>query len=150
MNQQDNKPKKTESISIRLDSALLNAFDQKTQDQGFESRSKAIKELIAGFIAENSLEEKYSSQAMRWGVIWTAFDHHNQNVSQALIDLQHKHQTSRLENIGSLHFHVDKKHCLEVTIVKGEEGLIHFLIDKTKTIQGTKHSGGALIIPPNL
>ncbi|MHA2231900.1 MAG: hypothetical protein ACXAB4_05360, partial [Candidatus Hodarchaeales archaeon] len=94
--------------------------------------------------------EKYSCQTMRWGVIWTAFDHHQQNVSQALIDLQHKYQTSRLENIGSFHFHVDKKHCLEVTIVKGEEGLIHSLIDKTKTLQGTKNSGGALIIPPNL
>ncbi|MFQ5979837.1 MAG: CopG family ribbon-helix-helix protein [Candidatus Heimdallarchaeota archaeon] len=150
MIQQDNKAKKTETISIRLDAALLNAFDQKIQDQGFKNRSKAIKDLIAGFIAEDSLEEKYSSQAMRWGVVWTAFDHHQQNVSQALIDLQHKYQTSRLENIGSLHFHVDKKHCLEVTIVKGEEGLIHSLIDKTKTLQGTKNSGGALIIPPNL
>ncbi|MFX0115342.1 MAG: CopG family ribbon-helix-helix protein [Candidatus Hodarchaeota archaeon] len=150
MNQLADKPKKRESISIRLDSTLLDAFDHKIQEKGFESRSKAIKELIAEFIAENASEEKYNSQVMRWGVIWTAFDHHKLNVSQELIDLQHKYQSSRLENIGSLHFHVDQKHCLEVTIVKGEEGLIHSLIEKTKTVQGTKHSGGALIVPPDL
>jgi CopG family nickel-responsive transcriptional regulator len=150
MNQAAEKLKKTESVSIRLDSALLNAFDQNIRERGFESRSKAIKELIAEFIAENSSGEKYDSQVMRWGVIWTAFDHHKQNVSQELINLQHKYQSSRLENIGSLHFHVDKKNCLEVTIVKGEEGLIHSLIDKTKAVQGTKHSGGALIVPPDL
>ncbi|MFX0117632.1 MAG: CopG family ribbon-helix-helix protein [Candidatus Hodarchaeota archaeon] len=150
MSHRSDGPKKTETVSIRLDPAILKVFDQKIREKGYDSRSKAIKEMITEFIAGNLSEEKYESHALRWGVVWTAFNHHKQNVSQALIDLQHKHQSSRLENIGSLHFHVDKKHCLEVTIVKGEEGLIHSLIDKTKTVQGTKHSGGSLIIPPNL
>ncbi len=142
--------KKTETISIRLDSKLLAVFDRKIQEIGFESRSKAIKELIASFIADESPEKKFESQAIRWGVIWSAFDHHRQEVAQQLIKLQHDYQSSRLENIGSLHFHVDKKNCLELSIVKGEEGLIHSLIQKTRTLPGTKHCGGALILPPNL
>lgn len=150
MSHQAENSKRTETISIRIDSGLLDAFDHKMQEKGLSNRSKAIKELITEFIADNSSERNYNGHAMRWGVIWTAFDHHKSNVPQELIDLQHQFQSSRLENIGSLHFHVDKKNCLEVTIVKGEEGFIHQLIDKTRTLQGTKHSGGALIVPPDL
>jgi nickel-responsive transcriptional regulator NikR len=150
MSQQSDKYKRTETISIRIDSGLLDAFDRKMQEKGLNNRSKAIKELITEFIADNDSEQKYNGHAMRWGVIWTAYDHHRSSVPQQLIDLQHQFQSSRLENIGSLHFHVDKRHCLEVTIVKGEEGFIHRMIDKTRTLQGTKHSGGALIAPPDL
>ncbi|MFW9914209.1 MAG: ribbon-helix-helix protein, CopG family [Candidatus Thorarchaeota archaeon] len=150
MSQQSDTSKRTETISIRIDSGLLNAFDHKIEEKGVNNRSKAIKELITEFVADSASEQKYNSRVMRWGVIWTAFDHHKSNVPQQLIDLQHQFQSARLENIGSLHFHVDKRHCLEVTIVKGEEGFIHRLIDETRSLQGTKHSGGSLIVPPDL
>jgi len=139
-----------DTVSFRLDTNLLEVFDHKIKEKCFESRSKALTQLINDFVSEGSSEEKYNSQVLRWGVIWTAFDHHKGNVSQRLIDLQHEYQSSRLENVASLHFHVDKRNCLELSIVKGEEGLIHALIEKTRTIGDTKHSGGTLILPPDL
>jgi CopG family transcriptional regulator, nickel-responsive regulator len=130
-----------ERIGISLDKGLLGLFDELIRGRGYPNRSEAIRDLIR---RELSQEELSQPDARAIAGIFLIYDHHNSNVHQKLIELQHNHL---LEVITTIHVHLDHHNCLEIIILKGKVADISQLSDKITSMKGIKLSRNCLMTP---
>lgn len=118
-------------FGVSLDKPLLTRFDALINDEGYPSRSEAIRDLIrARFV-----EEEWNADAEVAGTITLIFDHHQRDLQARLTDVSHDYHH---QIISSQHIHLDHDNCLEITVVKGTSGQIKELADKLKSTKGVK------------
>lgn len=127
-----------ERVGVSFDPELLARFDSLIDSKGYRSRSEAIRDLIRKAIIESDVEEEKGEVL---GTLTYVFNHHEGEVNNSLLNLQHDHHD---EILFTTHVHMDHDMCLEVLIVKGEAPRVKDLADNIKAIKGVKH--GELVI----
>jgi CopG family nickel-responsive transcriptional regulator len=120
-------------VSISLESALLEAFDQVIAAKGYANRSEAIRDLIRDKLIQ---EEAKHAQGEQVAVVSLVYDHHARDLSQRLIDKQHHHHEVV---VSTLHVHLGERHCLEVTILRGPAKEVAHLGDDLLATRGVLH-----------
>jgi CopG family nickel-responsive transcriptional regulator len=124
-----------ERISISLPERLLEEFDKILKEKGYVSRSEGIRDAIRSYILEHSFMSQLSGEIA--GTISIIYDHDETNVLERLTDAQHDFA----EVIdSSLHIHLDRHHCLEVIVVRGDSTPIKQLLNRLKSIKGVKYA----------
>ena len=125
-----------ERIGVSLDKKLLSMFDKLIGEQGYQSRSEAIRDLVRRQLSEEKLEDP---QAKAVAAVFLVYDHHSTKLTKSLIDLQHTHTTSTtLQVISSLHVHLDEHDCLEVIVLKGRVSEIDHVAERILSMKGVK------------
>jgi CopG family nickel-responsive transcriptional regulator len=125
-----------ERIGVSLDKRLLSMFDKLIREQGYQSRSEAIRDLVRRQLSEERLEDP---QAKAVAAVFIVYDHHSTKLTKSLIDLQHTHTTSTtLQVISSLHVHLDEHDCLEVIVLKGRVSEINHVAERILSMKGVK------------
>lgn len=125
-------------FGVSLSSELLEKFDELIDGKGYKNRSEAIRDLIREELVS---EEWKSGDKETVGVFSLVYDHHSNDLSQVLNNIQH----NNLNIIrSSTHVHIDHRNCLEVIILKGKSSLIKKLTDQLASTRGIKH--GKLIM----
>jgi len=125
-------------FGVSIEPDLLKNFDKVIKKKGYENRSEAIRDIIRkNLIAERA--EVPNSEAI--GTLTMIYDHHTGNLTNRLLDLQHRHHK---EILTTTHIHVDHDNCLEVLVLKGKTRNIQKLADNIKSLKGIKH--GELVI----
>lgn len=125
-----------ERIGVSLDKKLLSMFDKLIGEQGYQSRSEAIRDLVRRQLSEEKLEDP---QAKAVAAVFLVYDHHSTKLTKSLIDLQHTHTTSTtLQVISSLHVHLDEHDCLEVIVLKGRVSEINHVAERILSMKGVK------------
>jgi CopG family nickel-responsive transcriptional regulator len=124
--------KETKRFGVSLSKGLLDKFDKKIQNEGYDNRSEAIRDLIR----DSFLEEKIADDREVAGTLTIIFDHHTLNLSQKLDDIQHQHHK---KIISKLHIHLDHKNCLEVIVLKGKSKTIREIGEQITALRGVKH-----------
>jgi CopG family nickel-responsive transcriptional regulator len=137
-----------ERIGVSLDQELLSMFDKLIFEQGYQSRSEAIRDLIRRQLSEERLEDP---QAKAVAAVFLVYDHHSTKLTKSLIDLQHTHVTGRLSSrraeaqtatplqvISSLHVHLDAHDCLEIIVLRGHVSEIHHIAERILSMKGVK------------
>ena len=71
------------------------------------------------------------------GAIIMVYDHHQKELMDNLIHIQHHHQDII---ISSQHIHMDQRMCMEIIVVKGKMGKVYQLESKLKAVKGVKHA----------
>ena len=127
-----------ERVGVSFDPELLEKFDSMICTKGYKSRSEAIRDLIRKAILESEVKEGKGEVI---GTLTYVYDHHEGEVNNHLINLQHDHHH---EILFTTHVHMDHDMCLEVLIVKGEAHRVKDLSDNIRAIKGVKH--GELVI----
>ncbi len=119
-------------LSITLPEELLQLLDEKVISKGYASRSEFIRDLIR----ETLIEDKWSSSEEEVvGVLTVIYDHHQRELTQKMIDIQH----SRYVNIMcTTHVHLDHHNCLETIIIKGKPSEIENISVKIAGLKGVK------------
>ncbi len=125
-------------FGVSLDSSLLEQFDRLIESKGYQNRSEAIRDLIRDKLVEHQWS---SNEEETVGVYSFVYDHHQNELSQALNNIQHQHLDII---VSSTHVHVDHHNCLEVIILKGSSAEIQTITDKLGATRGVKH--GKLIM----
>jgi CopG family nickel-responsive transcriptional regulator len=120
-------------ISISLESALLEAFDRSIQDRGYQTRSEAIRDLIRDRLVREQGEKAEGEQV---AVVTLVYDHHARELASRLIDKQHHHHDLV---VSSLHVHLGERHCLEVSVLRGEARQVRHLGDELLATKGVLH-----------
>lgn len=141
------KKDSVERISISLPKTLLAQLDSMIGRRGFDSRSRAIAEMINAQFAEHS--EAQGSQVMA-GTITLVYDHSKPNLQSHLSEIQHRHIA---EVISSLHVHLERHHTMEVILVQGQVAKLKAIADELITCKGVKTGKLQLstaILPPLL
>src|SRR5438132_13699094 len=100
-------------ITISLESALLEAFDERNGTKGYATRSEAIRDLIRDRLIREQAEQAEGEQV---AVVTLVYDHHARELAARLIDKQHHHHDLV---VCSMHVHLGERHCLEVSVLRG-------------------------------
>jgi CopG family nickel-responsive transcriptional regulator len=121
-----------ERVGVSLEKELLTAFDELISEQGYQSRSEAIRDLLRQQLSSRRLQ---SEKAQAIAAVVLVYDHHATALMERLTDLQHSHL---LHTISSLHVHIGHHDCLEVVVLKGKVGQINRMGEKLISIKGVK------------
>jgi CopG family nickel-responsive transcriptional regulator len=125
-----------ERIGISLDKELLERFDGIIAEQGYQSRSEAIRDLVRRQINQQQLE---NPDAEAIGAVFLVYDHHATKLIESLIGLQHAHTPAEsLQIISSLHVHLDEHDCLEIIVLRGSVGEINKMAESILSMKGVK------------
>ncbi len=127
---------KLERIGVSLGKELLEKFDGIIAEQGYQSRSEAIRDLVRRQINQQQLE---NPDAEAIGAVFLVYDHHATKLIESLIGLQHAHILAEsLQIISSLHVHLDEHDCLEIIVLRGSVGEINKMAESILSMKGVK------------
>lgn len=121
-----------ERIGVSLDSDLLADFDKLIGQQGYQSRSEAIRDLVRQQLSQERLSDP-ETQAV--AAVCLVYDHHATKLTEKLVALQHSHL---LQAISSMHVHLDKHDCLEIIVLRGQVGEINRVGEQILSMKGVK------------
>jgi CopG family nickel-responsive transcriptional regulator len=119
-------------FGVSLEEALLHNFDSLIKKRKYTNRSEAIRDLIRQELLKKTLEEDREVA----GAITFIYDHHQHDLLNKIIDVQHDHQDIIQ---SSQHIHLDHHSCLEIVAVKGNSKKVSTLADMLKALKGVKH-----------
>src|SRR5204863_5921640 len=120
-------------ISISLENALLEAFDERNTTKGYATRSEAIRDLSRERLVR---EESERAEGEQVAVVTLVYDHHARELAARLIDKQHHHHDLV---VSSLHVHLGERHCLEVSVLRGPSAEVRHLGDELLATKGVLH-----------
>lgn len=118
-------------FSISLEDNLLADFDRYIDQQQYNNRSEAIRDLIRKVLVRREWET--DRQVM--GVISLVYDHHQHQLQKKVTEIQHD---SHQQIVSTTHVHMDHDNCLEVIIVRGKAGAIRKLADQLIALRGVR------------
>jgi CopG family nickel-responsive transcriptional regulator len=122
-------------FSVSLPEQLLEELDRRVTHKGYASRSELVRDLIRERLVEEAWEKGEGDLV---GVLTIVYDHHQRELSQRLIDIQHYEQVLV---ICTTHVHLDQHNCLETIMVRGcpeEIGRITTIIGGLKGVKLAK------------
>jgi CopG family transcriptional regulator, nickel-responsive regulator len=122
---------------VSLERELLESFDKAIGRKGYRNRSEAIRDLIR----ERLVDEQADENRMVVATLTMVYDHHRPQLSEKLIEAQHR---AGGKVLAATHVHLDHHNCLEVIIMKGRSGEVRHLGDQILSFRGVKH--GRLVI----
>ena len=118
-----------ERIGVSLEGALLEDFDRLVGEEGYPSRSEALRGLIRKALAVRRRE----GGGKVVGTLTFVYRHDVGTVTHRLLHRQH-------DFLGSIrataHTHLSEETCLEVLIVEGDARRIGELADRLRTVKG--------------
>jgi CopG family nickel-responsive transcriptional regulator len=121
-----------ERIGVSLDSDLLADFDQLIAQQGYQSRSEALRDLVRQRLSQERLSDP---KAKAVAAVFLVYDHHATRLTEKLVGLQHSHL---LHAISSMHVHLDEHDCLEIIVLRGQVGEINRVGEQILSMKGVK------------
>ncbi len=118
-------------FGVSLEKELLDQFDSHISEEGYSSRSEAIKDLIR----KELIQKEWIDGKDVAGTITFVYDHHKRDLVGKLMDIQHDYHNLIISN---QHVHLDHNNCLEVIVSKGEAEKIKTLSDRIRAFKGVK------------
>ena len=119
-------------FGISLENELLDNFDNLIKRRKYSNRSEAIRDLIRQELLKRDLEEDREVA----GAITFIYDHHQRNLLNKIIDVQHDYQDIIQ---SSQHIHLDHHNCLEIVALKGNSKKVNKLSDTLRALKGVMH-----------
>lgn len=120
-------------FGVSIEEKLLKVFDKLIKKKGYSSRSEAIRDLIRDETVKQILENENETVV---GTLTIVYDHDASNVTNKLLDAQHRHHKNVL---STMHVHLDEHNCLEVLVVSGKVKDVQSIADSITSIKGVKH-----------
>jgi len=120
-------------FGMSLKEDLLNKFDLLLAEEGYASRSEAIRDLIRDALVRREWINEETEIA---GVTILVYNHHEHELAQKLTDVQHLDHGMI---IASLHAHLDEHNCLEAVMLKGKAREVKRIADSLISTRGVKH-----------
>ena len=122
-------------LSVTLPRSLLDDLDQRVIAKGYDSRSELVRDLIRERIVSDAWAAGKSAVV---GVLTISYDHHQRQLTQRLIDIQHNRHVNVL---CTTHVHLDHDTCLEAIIIQGRARDIERLCIEISGLRGVKTAG---------
>jgi CopG family nickel-responsive transcriptional regulator len=117
-------------ISISITGELLRRLDEYIAEQGYSSRSEAIREAIREHLSDYELLKFEKGRIIATITVTREMDG---NVDERLFHLHHKYDDIVT---GNMHVHIKNRYCLEVFIAEGELEKVQSFIGKIRAIRG--------------
>lgn len=142
--QTPNKPKQdcaqelVTRLSISLEPHLLAKLDSRIITQGYSSRSELVRDMIRQKLVEESWQDESKDNI---AVLVVVFNHHQRELNQRIIDIQHNASHSNAITIlCTTHIHIDTHNCLESIMLKGKPSAVQNFALEIAGLKGVKFS----------
>ena len=129
-------------FGVSIEQDLLANFDSLIVEQGYSTRSEAIRDLIRDALIQQKLDLKSEIQVL--GSLTIIYDHHATNLLQEMAEIQHTHHDTIL---SVMHLHVTHEDCMEIIALRGMVGEISQLSNSLLSLKGIKHGKLFLTLP---
>ncbi len=115
-------------FGVSLDKDLLELFDNQIKAQSYETRSKAISDLIKEYVESDII----NADGVLAGAVTFLYSHHNKDLVSKLLEVQHDSHDLIIS------MHLDHDTCLEILAIRGESSLVKSLYYRIKALKGIK------------
>ena len=122
-------------FGVSIEKKLLEKFDSYIKSKDYQNRSEALRDMIRKELVDSQWTESGGGEVA--GAIIIVYDHHQKELMDSLVNIQHDYQDII---ISSQHVHLDHSTCLEVIVVKGKIAEVFELEAKLKVAKGVKHA----------
>lgn len=130
-----------ERITMSLDSALAEQFDDFTKARGYKNRSEAMRDLIRQQLEKERLEK--SDEGFCVAIMSYVYNHHELELASRITRVHHKHHELSL---SSMHVHLDHDHCLEIALMRGRIKDVSVFSNALMAERGVRH-GKITMVP---
>lgn len=131
---QYSKEESVTRLSISLEPHLLAELDSRIITQGYSSRSELVRDMIRQKLVEESWQDESQDNI---AVLVVVFDHHQRELNQRIIDIQHN---ANIDILCSTHIHIDAHNCLESIMLKGKPSAVQNFALEMAGLKGVKFS----------
>lgn len=114
-----------------MEASLLKAFDSVVRLRS-STRSEMLRDLARAAVTRAEVAEGADAVA----TVTIVYDHHVKELSERLTELGHS-LGSKVRS--SMHVHLDRDHCLEVTVLQGPAQELRAYAEKVFATRGVKH-----------
>lgn len=130
-------------VTVSLDEAETAAFDAIVAEQGYASRSEAVRDLVRRAVDARRLNAAGDGACV--ANLSYVYDHHLPALVRRLTALQHAHHDLV---VATTHVHLDHDNCLESTMLKGPVAAVRALADGIEATSGVRYTTLNLISAP--
>lgn len=130
-------------VTVSLDEDETAAFDAIVAEQGYASRSEAIRDLVRRAVDARRLTSTVDGACV--ANLSYVYDHHLPTLVRRLTELQHAHHDLV---VATTHVHLDHDNCLESTMLKGPVAAVRALADGIEATGGVRYTTLNLISAP--
>lgn len=116
---------------VSLPQYLLEELDREIIKRGYSSRSR----LIEDFITELMIEDMWRAKEEAIGVLTLIYDHHQRELSQKMLEIQHNEYVKVL---CSTQIHLDHHNRLETIVLKGKPNEIERISIEIEVLKDAK------------
>jgi CopG family nickel-responsive transcriptional regulator len=117
-------------VTMSLDDALAAAFDVLIAEQGYTSRSEAMRDQLRRAVEARRIDQAQGACVANLSFV---YNHHIRALAQRLTEIAHDHHDLI---ISTMHVHLDHENCLETTVLKGETVRVRALADSLRAERG--------------
>ena len=128
-------------FTISLDDHLAEEFDALIAQRGYSNRSEAVRDLLRSQL--DRLRESTDAKAPCVASLSYVYNHHEHDLSDRLLDLQHAHHDL---TVATMHAHLDHEHCIETVILRGPALTVRRFADAVTAERGVHHGQLNLIV----
>lgn len=127
-------------VSVSVPSSILERIEDVIEEEGYASRSEIVRESMRNFLEDYLVRKNLSGDLN--GFISMMYDVNDKTCSDDISDIHHDNDDLVQ---GSLHLHFGQENCFDIWIVDGKAEELMGLVEKLKTVRGTKHVGKDLV-----
>lgn len=128
-------------VTVTLDEELMGEIDRLMAERGYGNRSEAIRDLARAGLKQATRDRDGAAPCV--AALVYVYDHKARDLSRRLTDAHHDHHDL---SVASLHVHLDRDRCLEVSVLKGEGGKVRHFADHVIAERSVRH--GELVVIP--
>ncbi|MDQ6419072.1 nickel-responsive transcriptional regulator NikR [Paenibacillus sp. LHD-117] len=121
-------------FGVSFPAPLIGQFDRFIEEQGYQNRSEAIRDLARKALLEPA---RLSGDEFVAGTIVVVYDHHVRELPVVLMDIQHDYHHDIVSN---MHVHLNHDQCLEVIVVRGRMEQLRQLHERIQIQKGVSYA----------
>lgn len=124
-------------FGVSMPAALVRELDAWRKDQGYVSRSEAVRDMVRDALVEaHWSDENADPNEQMVGVVTIVYQHTVRQLSEHLTQVQHDHHDTAQ---AALHIHLSAEHCLEVIVLRGKRADVEHLAQHLISARGVLH-----------
>jgi CopG family nickel-responsive transcriptional regulator len=120
-------------LSLSIEKPLFDRLERLVKQSGYTNRSEYVRDMIR----ERLVEGEWEKDREVLGTITLVYNHHQRQLSERLIELQHHHHAAVKV---TTHVHLSRELCAEVIVVQAKAKQVRELTDLLRQQKGVLHA----------
>lgn len=121
-------------ITLSVDDALADSFDDFVQQNNYQSRSEAFRDLLRNTTRNDDINSGSAKYCV--GTLSYIYNHHERQLASRLTQMQHDHHDVM---VSTMHAHLDHDNCIETVILRGPMAAVSAFAQAVISQTGVRH-----------